>query len=273
MDLFGQVYNMLIQLVLVAIPIVLSWFIRNYIRGNTAEKKIGTVVRLANAAIDYVENLDRRGDLMLPGTVKKGGHKLQLAAEWLENELGKSGLTVSTEEAKQWVASEFQRRVGGVQMVGTVAELTKRAVEMIEALESNKTIELPAEADRITYLAGLAADWVVAQFAMQGGTITRAEAVTWVRAELLEQQQMRGYAKPNNSELATLARQAASFVEGLKATGQLVLQPGVPRATVETDVATAWLLTEIAKRGLAVSSEEITQAIRAALKQKLITVN
>lgn len=273
MELFGQLYNMLIQLVLVAIPIVLSWFVRNYIRGNTAEKKIGTVVRLANAAIDYVENLDRRGDLMLPGTVKKGGHKLQLAADWLEKELNKNGLDLSTEEARQWVASEFQRRMGGVQMVGTIADLTKRAVEIIEALESSKAIELPEQVDRITYLAGLAADWVVAQFAMQGGTISHAEAVTWVRAELLEQQQARGYTKPSNSELATLARQAVSFVEGLKATGQLVLQPGAPRATVETDVATAWLLTEIAKRGLAVSSEEITQAIRTALKQKLITAH
>src|SRR3972149_5306826 len=106
--------DILVQLLVVVIPILLSWFVRTYVKSSTAEKEVAAIVRLSNAAIDFVENLDKRGELALPPDVKKGSHKLKLAAEWMESELKRAGISVTDDEAKKWIASEFQKRMGGV---------------------------------------------------------------------------------------------------------------------------------------------------------------
>ena len=54
-------------------------------------------------------------------------------------------------------------------------------------------------------------------------------------------------------------------VTGKIVEGQLSVRPGTSGEDVERDVATAWLLTEVAKQGLAVSSTQITQAVTNAL--------
>lgn len=255
----------ILQLLLIIIPIFITWYIRTYVKGTTAEKKVAAIVNIANAAMDYTEALDNRGEfdtLKLSPEFSKGLHKLNLASEWMEQELKRSGIEISNEEAQKWITSEFQKRVGDVQMVGSIAESACAAIELVQSLERNGLIELPPDADRVAQLAELAADWVVAQLAQQGVSISRQEALIWVRAELLNAIQMQIDTLPTNERLANLANQAVIFLKELKDSGQLVISG----KNVETDIATAWLLTEAAKQGLLVTTGDVASALNVAMQ-------
>lgn len=255
----------ILQLLLVIVPFIITWYIRTYVKGTTAEKEAAAIVNIANAAMDYVENLDNRGEfdnLQLPPEFSKGLHKLNLAGEWMEQELKRAGIEISNEEAQKWIASEFQKRVGDVRMVGSIAEAARSAVDLIRGLERSGLVALPPGVDEITYLAEMAADWVVTQLAEQGASISREEALTWVRAELLNTFQLQEDDLPTNDRLAKLARQAVAFLQELKASGKLAISG----ANVETDIATAWLLTEVAKQGLVVTSDQVAKAMVNALQ-------
>ena len=262
----NDLLNVLIQLLIVVLPVVVTWFIRMYVKNTSIEPKVAVITRLANSAIDYVENLDKRGDLSLPPGARKGTHKLQLAGEWLIGELERQGINMTDDEAKKWVASEFQKRMGGVQSVDKIATVTKTAVEMIQTMIDSKLVNIPPEVDRFSYLAGLAADWVIAQLAENGTTVTREQALTWVRAELFNSLQIGEI--PTADPLDGLVRQAISFLEEMKAQGKLTIQPGASRTDVEIDIATAWVLTEATKQGLSVTPDRILQKVTAALKQR-----
>ena len=257
----------LVQLMVIVIPVLISWFVRTYLRDRGAEPKVAAITRMANSAIDYAENLDKRGELNLPPDVRKGLYKLQLAGDWLEDELKRVGISMTDEEAKKWIASEFQRRMGSsVSMVGHISSVTKEAVEMVQTMARNNVIAIPPNIDRFSYLAGLAADWVVTQTAQVGMNTSREEAMTWVRAELFKLLPSGGF--PSGDPLVDLARQAIAFLDDLKARGQFSIRPGEGGASMEADLATAWVLTEAAKQGLSVSSDQIVQAVRQALSQR-----
>lgn len=125
-------------------------------------------------------------------------------------------------------------------------------------------LELPPGASRFTFLADLAADWLVTKYAQQGAKISREEALTWVTAELVQARQVGGSFPSSDTQLADLANRAIAFLEQLKASGQLKLKPGSAGTNVEFDIATAWLLTEAAKQGLEVSPNQIAEAITTA---------
>jgi hypothetical protein len=260
--------DILVQVLVLVIPIVLSWFIRTYVRSSAAENNLAAITRLSNSAIDYVENLDKRGDLALPPEVKKGGYKLKLASQWLESELQRVGIKMDDEQAGKWVASEFQKRVGGVQPVATLAEVAQSAVELMLNLDRNRLVRLPPEVDRVAYLAGLGADWAVAQSAKSGVSVSRDEALIWVRAELLEHLKVHVSDLPALDRLSGLAEQAIEFVEQLKADGRITVPAGATREDIETDLMVAWLLTEAAREGLVVTSEQIVEATTAALLRR-----
>lgn len=255
----------MLQLLLIIAPLVATWYIRTYVNGTVSEKQVGAIVHLANAAIDYVENMDNRGEfdsLQLPPDFSKGLHKLKLAGEWMEQELKRTGIKMSDEEAQTWISSEFQKRMGGVRMVDAIATSARMAVELVQSLEQNGLLTVPPGADRIFHLAELAADWTVAQLARQGSTVSREEALNWVRAELLNFIQMDIDTLPTNERLANLARQAVAFMKELKASGQL----RISGTHAEADIAGAWLLTEAAKQGLIVATDDIAAALNTALQ-------
>jgi hypothetical protein len=222
----NQILELIVQVVLIVAPILITWFIRNYVQGTRAEKDIGAIMRLSNSAIDYVENLDKRGDLNFNPDVSKGVQKLQLAGNWLESELNRAGISMTDEDAQKWISSEFQKRLGEVRMVGLLAELSRTAVSMVNNLEQNGLIEIPPDAERIKHHADLAADWVVAQYAKEGAAISREEALIWVRAELLKTLQIVNNERPTNVQLQELAKRAVAFLKGLKESGRLVVQSG-----------------------------------------------
>jgi hypothetical protein len=278
--------NAIIQLMMVIIPIAITWFIRNYVKGTKSEKDIAAVVQLSNSAIDFVENLDSRGALNLPPDVKKGVYKLQVGSQWLVGELQRNNIKMSQDEAEKWLASEFQKRMGDVRPVKDIAEVTKTAIEIVLQMQRAGAIQLPPDADQITYLAGLAADWILTHLPGSWTNITRDEALTWARAELLQKapllppvvtaaSSMTTTAAPPPSvpaapidPLAPLAAQAVAFVEQLKASGKLALKPGAAQGSLDADLALAWLLTEAARQGLATTPEQLDRAVRTALSAR-----
>jgi transposase len=267
--------DIIVQVLIVVLPVVIAWYIRTYVRGSTAERDVAAIIRLSNSAIDLVENLDKRGALDLPPDVSKGAHKLKLAGQWMESELGRAGIKISDEEAQQWIASEFQKRVGGVRMAGAMAELSTMAVDLVQNLEQRGLLQVPPGADRAAYLAELAAAWLQAELEKQGATVTREEALTWVRAQLLQMLQSQAGGVPvsmpqpvASSPLTNLAVSAADFVEQLKASGQLAPPPGTDPGQFEIDVAVSWAVTEAVKQGLAASRAEIVEAVAAVLRQR-----
>jgi hypothetical protein len=258
--------NIIFQLLIIILPVIVSWYLRVYVKNTTAQPKIAVISRLANAAIDYAENLDKRGDLPLSPDVSKGMQKLKIASDWLQEELGKNSMSITNDQAQKWVASEFQGRVGNdASKAGNIAQITKTAVDMIQSMARSNAIPIPPDLDRISYLAGLAADWVVTQMAQSGMQISRDEALTWVRSELFNTIQNSGL--PDGDRLNDLARQALGFVSDLKAKGQLVVRPGSNPQDTEADLATAWVMTEAAKQGIQINPEMIIQAVTTAMQK------
>jgi hypothetical protein len=259
----SPILEVLVQLALIVIPALITWFIRNYVKGTSAEREVSAIVHLANAAIDYVENLDKRGDIVLTPGLSKGTAKLSLAAEWLEKELERAGITITDEQAMEWVSSQFQKRVGDVKMVGTMAQVAIEALDLVERLVEGGLVKLPEDTDRFLFLCRLAADWMVMQMAERGAAVTPEEALTWVRAELLKRLNDRaaGGAADEEDDLDRLIAQALAFLEELRAGNRL------PAGNVDAarDLATAWILTEVAKRGLNYTPVEIAAAVRFAL--------
>jgi len=263
--------DLLVQGVVLVVPIVATWFARTYVRGETGEKRLAAIARLSSSAIDYVENLDRRGELSTPLEQGKGPHKLKLAGEWLSAELRRAGISMNEKTAATWIASKYQERVGEVRPVGTLLEVARAAGDLIQRLDPSWSTEVAAGGDRPGRVAELAADWMIARVAERGVVISRDEALTWVRAELAQRLQTRLAEAPAAGRLSRLARAAVEFLDGLKASGQLTVHPGAAGHDVETDLAAAWLLTEAAKQGLPVTADQIAEAIGAALRERAPT--
>ena len=268
--------DLIAQVLIIVIPVLITWFIRTYVKGTRVEKDLAAITRLSNTAIDYAENLDKQGafdQLELSPDVSKGLHKLKVASAWMESELGRNGIKMSDEDASRWIQAEFQNRVGGIKMAATMAELAETAVRLIQTMERSGAITLSAEVDRIAVLTGLAADWLVTQFALQkGGTITREDALIWTRAALVDtldaQPGAQATHQPTNIRLAELAHQAVDFMEKAGVSGQLKIKPGATGGDVGLNVATAWLLTEVARQGLEVDIDQVAEAVRAALQYR-----
>jgi hypothetical protein len=263
----NQWLSVLLQGLFLVIPIVLSWLLRNYVRGTSSERNIAAIARLANAAIDYAENLDRRGDLQLPESVRKGTYKLKLASDWMLGELERNGIRMGAADARNWVASEFQKRAGGIKPVNALGDLARQSVTMIQKLARNHQVETPEGVDPVSYLAGLAADWVITQLAAKGTAVTREEALTWVRAEFLHQLQAPPPLLADNEMLGKLAKSAVAFVAQMRASGNLSVRPGADGEDIDTDIVAAWVLTEAVKMGLPVTSAQVAQAVELALKR------
>jgi hypothetical protein len=266
--------DLIARVLIIVIPVLLTWFIQSYVKGAKSEKDVAAIVRLTNVAIDYVENLDKQGALgEMPSDVSKGLQKLNLATDWLETELQeRHGIKISNEQATQWINAEFQKRIGSVQQVSELAKLAKSAVETVQSLENSGLIQLPPDADRLTVLTDLAADWLIAQLADKtGASVSLEEARAWVRKEFMERLQT-GAGGPDNGQpdgdrLTTLAQQAVRTVETLRKSGVLKIKPGQSASEVDKNVAAAWLVVDVTKQGLDVSLDDISAAVEVAFQE------
>lgn len=268
--------NLVLETLLLIVPFIISWYVRKYVKGTRAEKDLAAVVSLSNAAIDYVENLDKQGkldELALAPNFSKGLHKLTLASQWMEAELKRHDIAITEEEASRWIRSEFQRRVGDVEMVSDLNKLAETAVSTIRHLEKQSLINVPDQADKWAFLLDLAADWLIAQFALQNsGALTHEEGKTWVQAAYMKSLSATSLLPDNidlpDVSLESLAQQAVQFLYEIKSAGRLNLDGGVGDREVDLNIATAWLLTEVAKRGLALDTGQIATAVMHALQKE-----
>lgn len=265
--------DLIAKVLIIVIPVIITWYIQTYVKGTKSEKDVGAIVRLANVGIDFAENLDKQGALgELPDDVSKGLRKLNLATDWMETELKeRHGIKISNEEAEKWISAEYQKRIGSVQPANELAKLAKSAVNTVQSLEKNGLIVLPPEADRLTVLTEFAADWVIVQLADNtGASISPDQARAWVRKELMDNLQSQPGAsldsQPDANRLADLARQAVQTVESLKATGVLKIRPGQAATDVDKNVVAAWLLVDVTKQGMDVSLDDISAAVEMAFQ-------
>jgi hypothetical protein len=283
-----DVLDVVVQALLVGVPIAISWFIRTFVRSNKVEKDVATIMHLAKSAIDFAEDTDHRGDLVVPPGVRKGALKAKLATEWLTDELDRNGIKLTEEQAGGWIASEFQKQVqiGVIRPVKDIAELTRAAVDMVQNLDLEQTsrVQVPSRVDQGMYLTVLAADWLIVQLAQIGVEIARDEATTWVRAEILQRLRpdlpapaliSAAVVQPVlvDDRLSQLAEEAVRFVDQLKSSGQIALRAGGETGAdlpgVEEDLVTAYLLTEAAKQGLAVTTDDIAREVTGALRRRM----
>lgn len=274
----GQMLNLFVQLIIIVVPVILAAFARNFIQGTRLERYLNAVKQVANAAIDYVENLDERGDLDTPQQGSKGLHKLGKASGWLKNEMEQMGYAISNDEAKRWVSSEFQNRMGGVNRSPKMFEKAKEAVDLLQRFEKVPLIDLPPEGERFNFLIGIGADWVVARLAEKGVPTTREEAFSWVRSEILNRLDDPTSHVPTHSitdifddllsnlppeeQLQTLAKQAVNYARDLERSGKLKLKPGKKgKDDAIASFAMGRLITRAGELGLEVSTDEIGQEI------------
>jgi hypothetical protein len=262
-----DVLDVIVQLILVLAPIVISWLIRNYVKNSTYQMQIGSITRLANVAIDYVENLEKRGELQVPEGMSKGTQKLQLAANWLDEQLKSNGISIGTDDAVKWISSVFQNRVGGVAMSSLTDQLTHTAVDLVQGMEQGNLSAATLSLERIDFLISLATDWLITQLANQRGVkMARDEAEARIRAEILNR--LQGNQLPSGDKLKDLARQALEFLDGLKQSGRKAARPNGTSETSDRDVAVAWMLVETTKLGISVPPEEIVRAVTNALQAR-----
>jgi hypothetical protein len=272
----GETLDRVFQIIMLLLPVVAAiatWFLRTYVKSAKVEKDVAAIVRLSNAAIDFAEDLDKRGELgkylqmwNMPEDVisltSNGLKKLNIAGKWLESELGRQGIQMTDEEAKSWIASQFQGRVGDLGRERGIAERTEEAASLLRALQRSGLIALPADGARVALLGDAVANWVVGRLGEEETAPLRQQALARFESHLVVPPQVPGgpATPPVESQLADLARQSVQYVEQLKASHELTL-PAV-------DIAVAWVLTEVTKRGLAVTTEQIAAAVRGAFGER-----
>jgi hypothetical protein len=265
----------IIMLLLPIVAAIATWFLRTYVKSAKVEKDVAAIVRLSNAAIDFAEDLDKRGDLgkylkmwNMPDDVMNltsdGLKKLNLAGRWLETELGRQGIQMTDEEAKAWIAAQFQKRVGDMGRERTVAARAEEAVRLLQALARSGLINLPADPAQAAQLADQVTGWALAQPEKEPDALLREEAMMRVRGQLSAPLPPSvAAAAPSTPaapslevQLSDLARQSVQYVARLKADHELTLP--------DMDIAVAWVLTEVTKQGLAVTTEQIASAVHGA---------
>ena len=275
MNNVGETIDRVFEIIMLLLPIVAAvatWFLRTYVKSAKTEKNVAAIVRLSNAAIAFAEDLDKRGDLEkylklwnMPDDVlsltSNGLKKLNLAGKWLETELGRQGIKMTNEEAKSWIAAQFQERVGDIGRDRGVAERTQEAVGLLRALQQSGLIFLPTDGTQAAMLGNVVANWVASQIGPGEEGVLRQQAAAQFQSQLVAKPQVPagGVATGSADQLTDLARQSVQYVQQLEANHQLTL----PKA----DIAAAWVLTEVTKQGLVVTTGQIANAVRTAFSE------
>jgi hypothetical protein len=196
----NQLLQLLVQIVIVVVPILLSWFARNYVKSSADQKKLGLITSVAQLAVDYAEDLGQRKEvddalqkLGLPpdqiANLSSGLKKLNVASHWMSDQLAQVGIKATPEEAKAWVASEFQRQMGGVAAAQPAAETVKQVTGLIDQLDKQGLIQMPAGAAEMTQFVNFLANWVVTQLGAldpDKKALQHEQAVVLLNAKLAE---------------------------------------------------------------------------------------
>jgi len=270
---YQDVYQFVASFLVIAIPVALSWYTRNYLKSAESQKRIGVISSLANTAINYAENCDQRGErelaynsLDLPASISNNptpaNQKLYLASDWLAHELKRMGIKrVSAEDASRWVGAEYQKNVGGMQTIHSVSALTDLATDLLKQLGRTGHIKLPATSLDAVALIQSIADWAASQTddvkydkAMQRDMVMARIAPN----SLISNSNGNQSANKISPEirLTLLARRATEFVAELQKQGKLRMP--------EKDTAKAWIIQQAQLDDIPVTPEAIDNALAKA---------
>ena len=244
-------------LALSLLAIVAIWALAQRVRLARARRRPAATTQLADAAIDYVEHLDERGELVLPDGASKSAAKLALATAWARAELARLGIRLDDDEATAWLRARLHRRSAELRPVAAMTAAAREAVDRVERLLMSDSTARLDHSERTLFYARLAADWFVVRLAEQGATVGREEGQVWVQAELLRRLNARADDMAGRNDLDSLVLEANIFLDTLRANNRLPAGSDAAR-----DLAIAWVLTEVAKRGLAYTPREIVAAVR-----------
>lgn len=270
-------YDAIVSFLIVAVPVVLSWYARNYLKSADSQKRLGVISTLAGAAINYAEDCDRRGErevayseLDVPENMARnptpGNQKLCLAADWLTDELKRIGIKrVSLDDAAKWVAAEYQKQVGDLRGLQSITQLTDSAADLLNQLGRAGQITLPSDTLEAVSLLQSITDWAAKQSTATNAdrTLQRELAMTRISPRSLMATNGNGRAVGKltvEMRLSMLAQRAVEFVADLQRQGKLRLP--------ERDTARAWLVQQIQQEDVAVTPEQIDKALAVAFEQK-----
>lgn len=248
-------------LVLILLALVAIWALAQRVRLGRAARRPAATTQLADAAIDYVEHLDERGELVVPDGASKSATKLALAAAWAQTELARLGIRLDDDEATAWLRARLHRRSAELRPVAAMTAAAREAVDRVERLLMSDSTARLDNSERTLFYARLAADWFVVRLAEQGATAGREEGQAWVQAELLRRLNVRADDMATRNDLDSLVLEANTFLDTLRANNRLPTGADAAR-----DLAIAWVLTEVAKRGLTYTPREIVAAVRRVVR-------
>lgn len=259
----------LVNLVIIILPMVITYYLRNYVKSTQDEKRVALMTQLASTAIGYVEDLDHNGQLdkilqslNLPETViqstSQGFKKLNAATKVLQTELEKRGITITTEDAQGVIRGEFQKLTGQLGVERDIFVRTQEVIALLKDLQQTGLVNLPDDVEQLTQLSGRLVDWAALQLDQRQENANRQAALALAQTGLLVNQppQATSSAILPETRLVQIAQQVVSQVNDLKTT----LAPGI----TETEIVISWVLTEALKQGLQVSPEEINKAVQQA---------
>ncbi len=273
-----EIYDVTASVLVVVIPLALSWYTRTYLKSAENQKRLSMIATLANAAIHYAEDCEKRGErevaynsLDLPeslaGNPSPGHQKLCLASSWLVDELKRQGIKrVPIEEAVKWVAAEFQKNVGDLRSSHSVSTLTDLAANLLNQLSVAGHITLPGNTLEAASLIQSIGDWAATQSGNQrrDKLFQRETALARISPTSLMSAQANGAGDSHKitpeMRLTLLARQAIDFVKDLQKKNRLKMS--------EKDTATAWLIQRVQQDDIAVTRDQIGEAITMAFEQR-----
>lgn len=270
-----SVLEALVNVVIIVVPLIVTWFVKNYVKSAEDEKKVALMASLASIAIGYVEDLDRNKKLdgllqslnLSPDVLRSastGLKKLSAATQVFRTELDKRGITITDQEAQQVIRGEFQKLTGGLELKPDTLNQAQEAVKLLQALQQAGFITLPPETGDLAQVSKFLLNWM-GQQGNQNPNVSPPQLIPQpVQAEPVPAPPITPIILPQpevippspEAQLADLARQAKTYVEELKSIQSL----GVS----EADIAVAWVLTEVTKQGLNVNSGQIVRAVQFA---------
>jgi hypothetical protein len=281
-DLSPQsLYQAVFSTLVVVIPAVLAWHARNYLKSANSRRQVGVIADLADAAINYAEDVDRRGEreqlynsLDLPddmaGELSPGRQKLYLASSWLADELRRMGIgRIGLEEAAKWVAAEYQEKVGDLHSAKSIAQLTDRAADLLNQLGRAGHVTLPKSPLDAASMLQAITDWAAKQVEDAGSdrTLQRELAMARISPRTLmatSANSRSGSRISTEVRLAMLAQRAAEYAAELKKGKSSTTLP-----FPEKDIAKAWLVQHFQEDDLAVTPEQVDKALTDALEQRI----
>jgi hypothetical protein len=269
-----------------------------YIQSLRDEKKLSAIVQVANAAINYAEDLDRRGDLdnilsgldlpqryLRPHSI--GIKKLYVAGKWVEDELNRMGIEMTDKEAQRWVAAEFQNRVTGLSLTPERLAHIQEIWPLLQNLDQDKLAALstlgssqatfgdepsrqqdplPVEPDTST--TEVEPDTSTTEIEPDAST-TEVEPDTSTTE--VEPDASTKEVEPDHPSQDQVVGSEPTLENNLAVLAQQAidyvetLKATRELAVPERDIAIAWMLTEVTKQGLNVTPDQIAREFHQAL--------